>query len=164
MKEYTVTKKQHINNGDGFMNIITANLLFRGNTTRTPDEIQNFMIDARRWCTDENFKIKPVITPILGIGDYDLITGVPDGTFHHGFNITCRQYECTYIGRLTPPEDEADPSLEARYNYMIGIENAWHDSVIAFITKAMKYFNVPETTVYIIGTGISQTQAIKLHV
>ena len=162
MKEYTITKKQRINNGDGFMNIITVNLLFKGNTTKTANEIQNFMIDAKEWCTDKNFKIEPVIAPILGIGDYDLITGVSDGTFHHGFSITCRQYECTYIGELTPPHNEGTPSFDAWYSYTIGVENAWHDSVLTFIAKTMKYFNVPEATVYIIDTD--QTQAINLRV
>ena len=164
MKNYTITDRQRINIGDGLTDVASATLLFKGSTTRTPDEIQNFMIDTRWWCTDENFMIKPVIAPILGIGDYDLITGVPDGTFHHGLNITCRRYECTYIGKLTPPKDEANPSLDARYNYMVGIENAWHDSVLTFIAKTMRYFNVPEAMVYFIGTGINQMQVIKLHV
>ena len=91
MKNYTITDRQRINIGDGLTDVASATLLFKGSTTRTPDEIQNFMIDTRWWCTDENFMIKPVIAPILGIGDYDLITGVPDGTFHHGLNITCRR-------------------------------------------------------------------------
>lgn len=164
MKNYAITDRQRINIGDDLMNVASATLLFKGSTMKTDHEMQDFMVDARWWCTDENFKLKPIITPVLGITDYDLVIGIPDGTFHHGIKITCKRIDCEYIGNLTPPQDDDNPSLIARFNYATGISEAWRDSITTFIAKAMKYFGVPETYVYITGSGVSEIEAAKISI
>lgn len=164
MKNYAITDRQRINIGDDLMDVASTTLLSKGSTMKTDHEMQDFMIDARWWCTDENFKLKPIITPVLGITDYDLVIGIPDGTFHHGVNITCERINCEYIGSLTPPQDDDNPDIIARYDYVMGIKRAWHESVMSFMAKAMKYFGISETIIYITGGGVSEIEAVKISI
>ncbi|MCR5572850.1 MAG: hypothetical protein K6F57_03700 [Candidatus Saccharibacteria bacterium] len=165
MKNYAITNKRRIDIGDDLTNVASTTLLFEGSTMKTDHEMQDFMVSAKRWCTDENFNLKPIITPVLGITDYDLAIGIPDGTFHHGITITCKRIDCEYIGNLTPPQDETNPNLLvlARFDYETGISEAWRGSIMTFIANAMEYFGVPETYVYITDP-VRKIEAVKISI